>query len=217
MTVFTIQWACQNSVSKDRSDEVSGKADCATSAGFMGTSLSALPLHWSNRRGCRKTLEVFAARARRLVARALDRKARSFAKTRVSTTGGITKSPRNLAKLGRAGEHPAGQKALIVVKNWLAAVCRRMSSTSPRAAGGRSARLDAPEAAFSTNQSPHPGPLATRWTDPPPPRGVGNARACATKQKAALGEGRPSRHGSVATVNLAAGARPRSGGCDARP
>src|SRR5450631_2733000 len=44
MTVLTIQWACQNSVNSERSEEVSGSTDCATSAGFMGTSfaLSAL-------------------------------------------------------------------------------------------------------------------------------------------------------------------------------
>ena len=38
MTALTIQWACQNSVNSERSDEVSGSTDCATSAGFMGTS-----------------------------------------------------------------------------------------------------------------------------------------------------------------------------------
>ena len=38
MTVLTIQWACQNSVNSERSEEVSGSTDCATSAGFMGTS-----------------------------------------------------------------------------------------------------------------------------------------------------------------------------------
>src|SRR6266851_908414 len=42
MTVLTIQWACQNSVNSERSEEVSGSTDCATSAGFMGTSF---PLH----------------------------------------------------------------------------------------------------------------------------------------------------------------------------
>src|ERR1700756_882746 len=51
MTVFTIQCACQNSVKRERSDDVSGKADCATSAGFIGTSLSALRLRRSYRRG----------------------------------------------------------------------------------------------------------------------------------------------------------------------
>src|SRR5215470_17526372 len=35
MTVLTIQWACRNRVSSERSEEVSGSADCATSAGFM--------------------------------------------------------------------------------------------------------------------------------------------------------------------------------------
>src|ERR1700682_4350817 len=38
MTVLTIQWACQNSVNKERSDEVSGSTDCATSAGFIWKS-----------------------------------------------------------------------------------------------------------------------------------------------------------------------------------
>src|SRR5665647_2303471 len=38
ITVLTIQWACQKSVNSERSDEVSGSTDCATSAGFMGAS-----------------------------------------------------------------------------------------------------------------------------------------------------------------------------------
>src|SRR6476619_7424099 len=41
MAVLTTQCAFQNRVNSDRSDEVSGSTDCATSAGFMGTSLSA--------------------------------------------------------------------------------------------------------------------------------------------------------------------------------
>src|ERR1041385_775876 len=36
MTVLTIQWACQNSVNSERSEDVSGSTDCATSPGFMG-------------------------------------------------------------------------------------------------------------------------------------------------------------------------------------
>src|SRR5262245_51407199 len=35
MTNLTIQCACQNSVQSDRSEDVSGSADWATSAGFM--------------------------------------------------------------------------------------------------------------------------------------------------------------------------------------
>src|SRR5665213_1573335 len=35
ITSLTIQWACQNSVNSERSEEVSGSTDCATSAGFM--------------------------------------------------------------------------------------------------------------------------------------------------------------------------------------
>src|SRR5262245_13884543 len=38
---MTTQWAIQNSVNSERSDEVRGSTDCATSAGFIGTSLSA--------------------------------------------------------------------------------------------------------------------------------------------------------------------------------
>src|SRR5579862_356872 len=38
MTVLTIQCACQNSVNSERSAEVSGSTDCATSVGFIGTS-----------------------------------------------------------------------------------------------------------------------------------------------------------------------------------
>src|SRR5579884_1867935 len=37
ITLLTIQWACQNSVKSERSDDVSGSADCATS-GFIRTS-----------------------------------------------------------------------------------------------------------------------------------------------------------------------------------
>src|SRR6266545_1234087 len=36
ITSLTIQWAFQNSVKIDRSEEVSGSADCARSAGFIG-------------------------------------------------------------------------------------------------------------------------------------------------------------------------------------
>src|SRR5690242_19770185 len=41
ITILTIQWACQNNVKSDRSEEVSGSADCATSAGFMFTPLGS--------------------------------------------------------------------------------------------------------------------------------------------------------------------------------
>ena len=36
--IFSLIWACQNSVNRERSEEVSGSTDCATSAGFIGTS-----------------------------------------------------------------------------------------------------------------------------------------------------------------------------------
>ena len=50
MTALTIQWACQNSVNSERSDDVSGSTDCATSAGFFtGTSFPLAP--GLNRRG----------------------------------------------------------------------------------------------------------------------------------------------------------------------
>src|SRR5438874_12467224 len=41
ITAFTMMWADQNKPKIDRSEEVSGKADCATSAGFMAQVLSA--------------------------------------------------------------------------------------------------------------------------------------------------------------------------------
>src|SRR6185437_10287433 len=44
ITVLTIQCACQNNVNSERSDEVSGSTDCATSAGFMGTSFPLDPV-----------------------------------------------------------------------------------------------------------------------------------------------------------------------------
>ena len=43
MTALTIQWACQNNVNSERSEDVSGSTDCATSAGFMGTSFPRKP------------------------------------------------------------------------------------------------------------------------------------------------------------------------------
>src|SRR5882672_8488511 len=47
MTHFTSQCACQNSANKDRSEEVSGSADCATSAGFIACvpQVSLRPVH----------------------------------------------------------------------------------------------------------------------------------------------------------------------------
>src|SRR5262245_62963609 len=44
ITVLTTQWAFQNSVNSDRSEEVSGSTDCATSAGFIGTSFPLNPV-----------------------------------------------------------------------------------------------------------------------------------------------------------------------------
>src|SRR5258708_23646292 len=41
ITALTMMWADQNKPKIDRSEEVSGKADCATSAGFMAPVLSA--------------------------------------------------------------------------------------------------------------------------------------------------------------------------------
>src|SRR3954447_12439371 len=44
MTDFTIQWACRNSAISDTSLDAIGKADCATSAGFISGILSRLPV-----------------------------------------------------------------------------------------------------------------------------------------------------------------------------
>src|SRR4051794_35019322 len=44
ITPFTIQCACQNKLNSERSEEVSGRADCATSAGFMSSSFRLLVL-----------------------------------------------------------------------------------------------------------------------------------------------------------------------------
>jgi hypothetical protein len=46
ITVLTTQWAFQNSVNNDRSDEDSGSTDCAMSAGFIGTSFPLNPIPW---------------------------------------------------------------------------------------------------------------------------------------------------------------------------
>src|SRR5258708_13069908 len=47
MTHFTSQCACQNSANSDRSEEVSGSTDCATSAGFIACvpQVSLRPVH----------------------------------------------------------------------------------------------------------------------------------------------------------------------------
>ena len=64
ITVLTIQWACQNSVNSERSEEVSGSTDCATSAGFMGTSFPLIRFRRSNRRGAMCELNERAATCR---------------------------------------------------------------------------------------------------------------------------------------------------------
>jgi hypothetical protein len=45
MTAFTIQWACKNNAISDTSVDASGKADCATSAGFISDILSTQASH----------------------------------------------------------------------------------------------------------------------------------------------------------------------------
>src|SRR6516162_9224014 len=57
ITAFTIQCACQNSVKSERSDEVSGSTDCATSVGFMGTSFPLSGSTWSNRGGAQCSIK----------------------------------------------------------------------------------------------------------------------------------------------------------------
>src|SRR5262245_26665223 len=44
ITVLTTQWAFQNSVNRERFEEVSGSTDCATSAGVIGTSFPLNPV-----------------------------------------------------------------------------------------------------------------------------------------------------------------------------
>src|SRR4029079_197471 len=44
ITVLTTQWAFQNSVNSERSDECIGTTDCATSAGFIGSSFPLNPI-----------------------------------------------------------------------------------------------------------------------------------------------------------------------------
>ncbi len=45
ITHFTSQCACRNSVISDRSEEVSGSTDCATSPGFIADVLRARAMH----------------------------------------------------------------------------------------------------------------------------------------------------------------------------
>src|SRR5579872_6117062 len=68
MTDLTIQWACQNSVKSERSDDVSGSTDCATSAGFMGTSFSLSGFAGQNRRGAQLRTKGRAGQHRSRVA-----------------------------------------------------------------------------------------------------------------------------------------------------
>ena len=54
MTVFTTQWACRNSAISDTSAETNGRADGATSAGFMSGILSTqVSLFPPGANGCR--------------------------------------------------------------------------------------------------------------------------------------------------------------------
>src|SRR5664279_621444 len=54
MTAFTIQWACRNSAISDTSVDVSGRADCATSAGFICSILSTQDLSYEHARKTRR-------------------------------------------------------------------------------------------------------------------------------------------------------------------
>ena len=54
MTVFTTQWACRNRAISDTSAETNGRADGATSAGFMSGILSTqVSLFPPGANGCR--------------------------------------------------------------------------------------------------------------------------------------------------------------------
>jgi hypothetical protein len=94
MTVFTIQWACQNSVNSERSEEVSGNTDCATS-GFMSTSF---PLS-----GCGRLPTALVSNGKSVAAirHALRRKLGRRENRLSPTPSGPSKSARNLAELGR--------------------------------------------------------------------------------------------------------------------
>src|SRR5271169_2301973 len=99
MTALTIQWACQKSVNSERSEEVSGSTDCATSAGFMGTSFPLSGSNQSNRRGAQCSDQYERAAEVPLTRSTANRMFRE--NRQVPPPAGLPKSPRNLAKLGR--------------------------------------------------------------------------------------------------------------------
>src|SRR5262245_49990003 len=97
ITVLTTQWAFQNSVNSERSEEVIGSTDCATSAGFMGTSFPLNPVP-SVEPARRKNIKSTGARDHPAHAPGRSRMSREIRRSRPPAT---TKSARNLAKLGR--------------------------------------------------------------------------------------------------------------------
>src|SRR5580765_8212716 len=79
ITVLTTQWAFQNSVNSERSEEVSGSTDCATSAGFIGTSfpLNPVPSVEPARRNIRKQHARATMPPTRQVANRMSREVRT--------------------------------------------------------------------------------------------------------------------------------------------
>src|SRR5437879_3560168 len=86
MTVLTSQCACQNKVSSDRSEEVSGNADCARSAGFMRHPFGSPANRHHVAIGCAPSQELKWAYAAALDTRSAP--CRNCAKTRSVAQGG---------------------------------------------------------------------------------------------------------------------------------
>src|SRR5215813_3385763 len=113
ITVLTTQWAFQNSVNRERFEEVSGSTDCATSAGVIGTSFPLNPVP-SGRRGANPK----SPSARDDHAHALSQKSNLSRNSYVPTTGGYGIP----AKLGQTWARKRAFRpitALIVVKESL--------------------------------------------------------------------------------------------------
>ena len=152
MTVLTSQCACQNSANSERSEEVSGSTDCATSPGFITSSeprpckpsLASRdpaeqarpgPSNGSGREPNRRLSGSKGTARLRIVRSAADPTFHDNVPP--STIGDGQKIPRNLTKLGHPTMRP-GIASVIWVNAGLPSVrgdkFRKQRSRSPRGA-----------------------------------------------------------------------------------
>src|SRR5436305_14244211 len=109
ITHLTSQCACRNSVISDRSEEVSGSTDWATSPGFIASALRANVWRTATREPIGSKTSSAKSTGRGACLDQRDRAAsrlrvppqtRHFASSPPSTIGERQKVPRNLTKLG---------------------------------------------------------------------------------------------------------------------